>query len=303
MEPPPNTEVISFDWNSLTEPRLPSYLPFQIIMQVCDNIMVHSTIVYEGTSVSILSSTAWKDMGSPQLVSVTHHLWDFNRRSREPLGILPQLPITLGGKTVCIDVMIVHGPLDFNFLLGWDYVYAMKVVMSTLFRVMHFPHNGNIVTIDQLSFIGPDLTAKHPTPLNVPYMQVVSHPPQVNYVASCPMHSTLNEKEPLSVCSPSLDLDPVVDMVNHSIGDLEPDLPLVTPIESLDMYSFQSVVLPSDEDLLEAMVKGFEQSSFPMSSSLKNETKDYEHSSFSMSSSLKNETDTMSMVHCLCQAR
>jgi hypothetical protein len=72
------------------------------------------------------------------------------------------------------------------------------------------------------------------------------------------MHSTPNEKEPLSICSPSLDLDPVVDMVNHSIGDLELDLPLINPSESLDMYSFQSVVLLSDEEFLEAMVRGFE---------------------------------------------
>jgi hypothetical protein len=61
--------------------------------------------------------------------------------------------------------MVVQGPLDFNLLLGWDYVYAMKVVVSTLFRVMHFPHNGNIVTIDQLSFVSPDLTIDH---LNFP---------------------------------------------------------------------------------------------------------------------------------------
>ena len=35
-----------------------------------------------------------------------------------PLGILPHLPITLGGETVCTDVMGVQGPLDFNLLLG-----------------------------------------------------------------------------------------------------------------------------------------------------------------------------------------
>ena len=64
-----------------------------------------------------------------------------------PLGILPNLPITLGGKIVCIDVMVVQGPLYFNMKLGRDYVYAMKVVVSTLFRVMHFPHDGNIVII------------------------------------------------------------------------------------------------------------------------------------------------------------
>jgi hypothetical protein len=137
----------------------------------------------------------------------------------------------------------------------------MKVFVSTLFRVMYFPHNGNIVTIDQLYFISIDLTTKHMTPLNVPYMQVVSHLPQVNDVASCPMRSSLNEKEPLFLCPPFLDLDPVVHTVNHSIGDLEPDLPLITTNESPNMYSLQSVVLPSDEDLLEAMVKDFKQSS------------------------------------------
>jgi hypothetical protein len=133
MKSPPNIRVISFDWNNLTEPFFPSYFPFQIIMQFYDKITMHNTIVDAGASVSILSSTTWKAMGSPQLVLVTHNLWEFNRIPREPLEILPHLPITLGGKIVCIYVMIVHAPLEFNFLLGWDYVYAMKVVMSTLF--------------------------------------------------------------------------------------------------------------------------------------------------------------------------
>ena len=73
-----------------------------------------------------------------------------NRITNQPLGILSLLPVTFGGKFVCIDVMVVQSPLDFNFLLGRDYDYAMKVVVSTVFRVMYFPDNGNIVTIDQL---------------------------------------------------------------------------------------------------------------------------------------------------------
>jgi hypothetical protein len=47
---------------------------------------------------------------------------------------------------------VVPGPLDFNILLGIDYVYSMKDVVSMLFDVMHFPHNGSIVTVDQISF-------------------------------------------------------------------------------------------------------------------------------------------------------
>ena len=114
------------------------------------------TIVDEGASISILSSTVWKSLGSPHLMPAIDQILAFNRRPTTPLGIIPLLPITLGGKTIRIDVMVVQGPLDFNLLLGHDYVYVMKDVVSTLFRVMHFPHDGNIVTIDQLSFVTPD---------------------------------------------------------------------------------------------------------------------------------------------------
>ena len=71
--------------------------------------------------------------------------------------------------------MVVQGPLDFNLLLGRDYVYDMKDVVSTLFRVMHFPHDGKIVTIDQLSFVTPD-TPSNQTALNVSHVLVIPSP-------------------------------------------------------------------------------------------------------------------------------
>jgi hypothetical protein len=236
MEPPPSTEAILFDWGALTGPRLPSHIPFQITVQVRGRD-VPQTLIYEGASISILSSVAWYALGCPQLAPVTQNLLAFNRRASQPLGILPQFPVTLGGKTVFIDVMVVRDPLDFTLLLGQDYVYDMKAIVSTLFRVISFPHDGRIVTIDQLSFIGPDWV----TSLSGSYMQTVSAPPHVNYVALSPMTSTFD------------DLDPVVDMVISSIGLLEPDL--LTPFMTLDMCSFQSDSLPSDEDLLEAMTE------------------------------------------------
>jgi hypothetical protein len=76
------------------------------------------------------------------------------------------------------------------------------------------------VTIDQLSFIDPDWIAS----LNGSYMQTVSPPPQVNYVALSPMASI------------SDDLDLVVDMVISSVGLLEPDL--FTSVTTLNMVSF-----------------------------------------------------------------
>jgi hypothetical protein len=72
-------------------------------------------------------------------------------------------------------------------------------------------------------------------------MKTISPPPQVNYVALSPMTSTYD------------DLGPVVDMVISSIGLLDPDL--FTPVMTLDMVSFQSVFLPSSEELLEAMIE------------------------------------------------
>jgi hypothetical protein len=119
--------------------------------------------------------------------------------------------------------------------------------VSTLFRVICFPHNENIETIDQLSFIDPHLMVDHPPSLNGPYMPAMPALPQVNYVMTCPMRSTLNERESL----PSHDLYLVVDMVISLIGLLEPYLP--TLIEAVDMYSFRSIFLPSSENILEAM--------------------------------------------------
>ena len=115
--------------------------------------------------------------------------------------------------------------------------------------MISFPHDGRIVTIDQLSFIGLDWM----TSLNGSYMQTILPLPQFNYVALSPMPSSADAYEPLNVSSISYDLDPIVDMVISSVGILEPGL--LTPIVTLDMNSFQSVFLPSNEDLLEAMIE------------------------------------------------
>jgi hypothetical protein len=139
--------MVSFDWNDLVEPCPPSSSPFQIRVEVNSN-NIYLCIVDEGAFTSILSSLTWKYLGSPKLVSTSHELLDFDRRPSEYLGVIPEFPISLGGKTIRVDVIVVQGSLDFNMLLEHDYVYAMNDVVSTLFRVMHFHHNGRIVTID-----------------------------------------------------------------------------------------------------------------------------------------------------------
>jgi hypothetical protein len=157
--------------------------------------------------------------------------------------------------------MEVHDPLDFDLLLGKDYVYAMKAIMSTLFHVIYFPHDGIFVTIHQLSFVGPDLIVNPTTSMNGSYMNTVSPPPQVNYVALSPIPLAIDVDEPLIVSSIYCDLDPVVDMVISSVVLLEPGL--LTPIAGLDMFSFQSVFLPSSEDILESMTTFCPMTCFP----------------------------------------
>ena len=196
-------------------------MPFEITVQAF-GLVIPSTIIDEGVSVSVLSSTTWQAFGSPPLAPVTQNLLAFNRRTSQPLGILPRLPITLGGKTVHMDVMVFPGPLDFNLLLGRDYTYAMGVLFSSLFRVVYFPHEGWIVTIDQISFFGLDVATGPPSSLPSFYPPVVSASPQVNYVATYPV----------PILSDSA-------IVHSVLGALGPN--------------FHDVVLPSSVELLEAI--------------------------------------------------
>ena len=103
LVPPPSSLVTSFDWNRLARSYLPSNVPVQIIAQVY-KMIVSRTIVDEGASMSILSSTTWKALGSPSLMPVTQNLLGFNKGTSRPLGILPKLPITLRRKIVHLNV-------------------------------------------------------------------------------------------------------------------------------------------------------------------------------------------------------
>ena len=56
--------------------------------------------------------------------------------------------VHLGGKTIAIEVEVVDAPLEYNLLLGSNWMYHMQAVASSLFHVVWFPFNGKIVTID-----------------------------------------------------------------------------------------------------------------------------------------------------------
>ncbi len=233
---------------------------------------ISSIVINKGAYVSILSSTAWEDLGSPQLVPVTQNLLAFNRGTSQPLGILPKFPITLGGKFVYIDKMVVQGPLDINLLLGHDYFYVMGSLVSSLFRVMCFPHRGSIVIIDQVTFIGLESTPNQPSSLSGSYLKVVSPSPQVNYVATCSVPTSTN--------------DLLSDVVCHVLGDW-------SPIFHLDPWT----CIPSRVLLSHLMRTSWKPWSLIV------HDQGHKDNSFTMSNLLKNEIGATRIVFLLCQSR
>jgi hypothetical protein len=76
----------------------------------------------------------------------------FHGHSFHPHGILLSFPFQLGGNTVEVDFEVVDVPLNYNLLLGCNWTYVMIVIISSIFFTLFFPHDGKIMTVDQLSF-------------------------------------------------------------------------------------------------------------------------------------------------------
>jgi hypothetical protein len=150
--------------------------------------------------------------------------------------------------------------LDFNMLLRHDYVYAMNVVVSTLFRMMHFPHNGSIVTIDYLEYNNhhPNSALVQAAPLCVPNVHVDSTPPRINYVTSYPQCSISLDQKLVNSCFPSRDLVSTTDPLVYLMGEWEPLLPplgpsdLESPFESDLIVCRSSSPCACDSSLIES---------------------------------------------------
>ena len=140
------------------------------------NRPIHRTVIDEGASTCIMSIQCWRLLGSPSLNQSLKILKAFDGCGFHPFGILQDLPIGVEGKTVSLDVEVVDAPLDYNLLLGRSWSYAMTAVVSSVFRVIKFPHNGKIVTIDQLSYFSSNPASpesiQHVGKTTIPYKDV-----------------------------------------------------------------------------------------------------------------------------------
>ena len=83
-----------------------------------------------------------------------------------PHGILAAFRIELGGKTVTIEVEVVNASLDYNLLLGHSWFYPMQAIASIVYRLVCSPHQGKIISIDQLDYCTPNV--RFDTAANVP---------------------------------------------------------------------------------------------------------------------------------------
>ena len=130
-------------------------LPYHVALSI-DVIHGGKTIgrevVDEGASTCVMSLSCWKALGSPELVPSNTLLTAFDGRSFHLHGILPAFEIKLAGKAVSVEVEVIDAPLNYNFLLGRSWTYAMFAIASTVFQVVVFPHEGKLVTIGQLDF-------------------------------------------------------------------------------------------------------------------------------------------------------
>jgi hypothetical protein len=147
---PTDTNLIVFEFDDHI-PQLPPQLAFQIQVVVSDKNICR-TVIDEGASMSVMSFACWKAIGSPPLNESKNTLKAFNGSGFKPYGVLPSLPVTLEGKTVQVEVEFFDAPLDYNLLLGHSWIDSMRAVVSTLFCVVRFTHQGKVVTVDQLSF-------------------------------------------------------------------------------------------------------------------------------------------------------
>ena len=143
-----------FSVDTSEHPPLPSSVAFHIPIRV-HNAIISRCIIDEGASTCVMSTAIWKQLKLPELSPSTITLRAWDGHSSQPLGMYHNCPMTLAGKIVHVDIEVIDAPLDYNILLGRSYTYAMSTFASAMFCKMYFPHEGKIVTVDQLTYYEP----------------------------------------------------------------------------------------------------------------------------------------------------
>lgn len=147
---PKNSLALTFDTLNVKK-RLPHHMAFQIKSTYRKTNIIR-IVIDEGASTCVMYMSCWKAIGSPSTVPSPTLFTTFDGHSHRPHGIIPTFPICVGGKVVNIEVEINDANLDYNLLLGRNWIYEMNAIVSYLFRILCFPREGRILKIDQLDY-------------------------------------------------------------------------------------------------------------------------------------------------------
>jgi hypothetical protein len=99
----------------------------------------------------------WIAVGPPKLTPSPTTLEYFYGHGFEPHKILQYFSMTLKSKTISVNIKVVDAPLNYNLLLGCSWFNAMASITSIVFCILYFPHQGKIITTDQLDYETPYL--------------------------------------------------------------------------------------------------------------------------------------------------
>jgi hypothetical protein len=273
-----DTNLIIFDFEDHI-PRLPPQLAFQIQVIVSEK-KICRTVINEGASTCVMSVTCWKAIDSPSLTESHNTLKAFNGSGFKPYSVLPSLPITLEGKTVQVEVEVFDTPLDYNIPLVHSWIDSMRAVVLTLFRVVRFPHQGKVITVDQLAFFNSDtrtrnipFIAKTPSgyenvgvgllkdsllmgtfpvpPLDVPHSSIAS----INMISTS-IHGTPTSHDPWMVPDPSdhlhYDDEMPLSSVESAYQAIQSTTPYTPSLGDLSPDPFR-VIFPMDEMIMSVM--------------------------------------------------
>lgn len=92
---------------------------------------------------------------------IHYHFMHLYGHPSQPLGMYRNCPVTVGGNIICIDIEVLNAPLDYNILLGHSNTYTISAILSVIHNNMCFPHNGNILIFDQLTYYDPKFETTH----------------------------------------------------------------------------------------------------------------------------------------------
>jgi hypothetical protein len=161
------SNLITFNLDVFKE-KVSHHLAFQIQVLVGGKNIIHHIVLDEGASTCVMSFPCWRALGSSTLTLSPTTLKGFHGHGFQPHEILQYFVVTLKGKTVSFDIKVVDVPLYYNFLLGHSWFYEMTTIAYSVFCILRFPHQGNIITIDQLEYTTPYLN--NVTKNNVPFL-------------------------------------------------------------------------------------------------------------------------------------